>query len=175
MKAWWRSLLDRLGRPVALLALALAVTVTAMGTFVLVEDDDPEPGASADRAFLDGAATSDLIAVTSDLVNRTFSVDPKQRKKQQRFRADHLATVAQEQFRELYAPYLSKKTAAITLVTTTSGVGVVRLTDDEAEVLVIADQTAVAPDGRSNAGTAQVRLSLTRGSGSWQISSIDPI
>ena len=158
----------------ALAALVVALAVTTAGAVVLAGRDVPTSD-PADMAFLDAEATADLVATTTSLVDQVFSVDPRRAKAQARLIGEHLSAAAQQQFRELYAPYLAKDAARITLQTAVSSVGVIRLQEGKAEVLVIADQRASAPDGRSNAGTAQIRLSLAGGTGAWQITAIDPV
>lgn len=168
-----RQLPDRLSGPRSLVAMVVALVATSGGAVALAQDsgkDDP-----SDSAFVDAAATTTLVSTTTTMVDQVFSVDPRHPRAQDRLVVKHLTTSAQEQFRELYAPYLSKKAAGITLRTTATSVGVLRLEGSRAEVLVVADQQAAAPDGRTNAGTATIRLTLARTAGDWQITAIDPV
>jgi Mce-associated membrane protein len=174
MRPRLQRLIEVLSTPRALVAMAVAVVATSTGAALLATHDGT-PDDPADTAFLDSRATAELVSSTSDLVDRVFSVDPRHPKAQPRLVAEHLSPEAQEQFRKLYAPYLGKKAAGITLRTTATSVGVLRLQGDRAEVLVVADQRAAAPDGRSNSGTAGIRLSLAGGSGAWRITAIDPV
>lgn len=174
MKARLRDALVTLSGTRALAALVIALAVATTGAVVLAGRDagtsDP-----ADTAFLDAKATADLVATTTSLVNQVFSVDPRHPKVQARLVGEHLSAAAQEQFRELYEPYLAKGAARITLQTSVSSIGIIRLQEGKAEVLVIADQRASAPDGRSNSGTAEIRLSLAGGAGAWRITAIEPV
>ncbi|GAA3523982.1 hypothetical protein [Nocardioides daeguensis] len=174
MSALLRRLLVTLSGARTLLVLAVALVATSVGAILLAgqvhRSDEPD-----DTAFLDADATADLVASTTTLVDRVFSVDPSRPKATARLVAKHLTATAQDQFRELYAPYLADPAAGVTLRTSTSTVAVVRLQGRTADVLVVAEQHASAPDGRSNAGTAGIRLRLTGGSGDWQITAIDPV
>ncbi|HWJ11651.1 MAG TPA: hypothetical protein VNS46_19885 [Nocardioides sp.] len=163
-----------LGSPRALVALAVALAITTAGTLLAAGRDD-RPSQPTDIAFLDADATADLVSSTTNLVNQVFSVDPRRPKATARLIETHLTDAARQQFRDLYAPYLSKQSAGITLQTSATSVAVVTLREDSADVLVVADQQASAPDGRTNAGTAAIRLSLTGGSGNWRIAAIDPV
>lgn len=174
MKARLRDLLVALSGSRALAALLLAVVIVTTCAFVLASRDAATSDPS-DTAFLDAEATADLVATTTTLVNEVFSVDPRRPKAQNRLVEEHLSAAAQDQFRDLYAPYLAKGAARITLQTSVSSVGIIRLQDSNAEVLVVADQRASAPDGRSNAGTAQIRIGLAREDGTWRITAIDPV
>lgn len=164
---------EALSAPRALVALAVALLATSAGAIVLAGGD--ATGTPDDTAFIDSTATTELVTSTTTLVGQVFSVDPQRRKAQAGIVSKRLSASAQEQFRELYAPYLTKKASRITLQTTATSVGVLRLAGDDAEVLVVADQRATAPDGRSNAGTAGIRLRLTRSGDAWQITAIDPV
>lgn len=167
------GLLTRANGPRSLGAMAIALLATSGGAVALARDGGTD--APADSAFVDTAATTALVSSTTSLVDQVFSVDPRHRREGERLVAKHLTSPAQEQFRELYAPYLSRKSAGITLRTTATSVGVLRLEESQAEVLVVADQQAAAPDGRTNAGTATIRLTLAKAAGAWQITSIDPV
>lgn len=159
----------------ALAGLALAcVTTTACAVVLLTQETtaQPEP---VDRAFLDDERTSGLIASTTALVDQVFSVDPSRRAATARSVDRHLSPAARDQFRELYAAYLSKRSTQITLRTTTMSVGVVSMEGDEADVLVVAEQAAAAPDGRTNSGTATLRLELVESDDDWQIAKIEVV
>lgn len=159
-------------RALVMLALCVVATFAVAGLLATSDDSGAEP---ADRAFLDSRATAELVSATTTLVGQVFSVDPRKPKVQERLISDHLGPDAESRFRELYAPYLAKKSAGVTLQTTATSVGVIRLSGDEAEVLVVADQRASAPDGRANAGTANIRLTLSGGTGAWRITAIDAL
>lgn len=173
MTARLRGALRRISGPRTLAAMAVALAATSGSAVVLARDTGSD--VPTDSAFLDTGATTDVVASTTTMVDQVFSVDPRRPRAQDRLVAKHLTASAQEQFRELYAPYLSKKAAGIALRTTATSVGVLRLEGSRAEVLVVADQQAAAPDGRTNAGTATIRLTLARTAGDWQITAIDPV
>lgn len=168
-----RQLPERLSGPRSLIVMAVALVATSGGAVALARDtgtDEP-----SDSAFVDARATNALVASATTMVDQVFSVDPRHPQSQERLVANHLSRSAQGQFRELYAPYLSRKAAGITLRTTATSVGVLWLEGSEAQVLVVADQQAAAPDGRTNAGTATIRLTLAKAAGDWQITAIDPV
>ncbi|WP_110207813.1 hypothetical protein [Nocardioides daejeonensis] len=157
----------------ALTALAAVAALTAGGAVYLASESE-KPAPPANRAFLDEESTAGLLTEASTLVQQVFSVDPKRRRAQAKVVSARLAGSAQKQFHTLYAPYLGTAGQGITLRTTATSIGILQQTRDTAELLVVADQQASAPDGRSNSGTATIRLELRRKDDAWQITAIRP-
>lgn len=169
------SALDRLASTRGLASLAVILALTLGSAELLGTGWNQAPSRPTDTSFLDASDTSHLIEQTSAIVDRVFTVDPAHpRATGQSIRA-HLTADAQAQFRELYAPYLAKSVQEVALLTTTMGVGVVSQLDTTAEVLVVATQQASALDGRSNSGTAELRLRLTSDGSDWRIASIEVV
>lgn len=169
------SLLHRFASTRALVSLAAAVTVATTATVLLATGWNQSPSTPSDTAFLDAQKTSDLIERTSAIVDQVFTVDPSHRGATGKSMREHLTADAQAQFRELYAPYLAKSAEEVALLTSTLGIGVVHQSGSTAEVLVIATQQASARDGRSNSGTAELRLHLIGQGSDWQIASIEVV
>lgn len=163
---------DTVQRRTAALA-AGAVLLAAGGTAVVLAGDDTDP-TRGDVSFVDPVATSELLEQVGALATSVFTIRPGKVAAARKRAAESLVGSAVATYDELYGPQLRLAAKqGLTLVTTVRAVGVTRLAGDEADVLLFADQTATARDGRSGTGAAQVSLRLEEHGGAWKIAAIE--
>lgn len=125
-----------------------------------------------DGAWLDRRGTDSSVAAVSDIARAVFTVTPESVAAVRAEARRGLSGRAVTQYRRLYGPVLrSARTQGATLTTDIRAVGVVRLAENNLEMLVIADQTATS-GARSQTGAAQLRVSATRGEHGWAITDI---
>jgi Mce-associated membrane protein len=150
----------------AVLAAGAAVTTSLGG--------DPDADAGRNVAFVDTAATDQVMQDIGRAAEAAFTISPDKVGATRRSAHKVLTGDAVEQYDELYGPYLEKAGAdGLTLVTTVRAIGVTWLESDQATLLVLADQAGRAASGQSGVGPAQLKLEARRTDGSWKISAIE--
>lgn len=149
------------------IAAAIAI-VLALASLLL----PTSPGHSANRAWLDKRATESSAQAVSDIARALFTVTPGTVATVRAAAKKDLSGKAVAQYDKLYGPVLdSARSRPVTLTTDIRALGVTRLTESSAELLLIADQTATA-GAQSQAGEAQLRLTAAHDAHGWTIASI---
>ena len=156
---------------------ALAVAVLLMGVLAGVLTDRASTSGATVRddneAFLAVDATAAVVEQTQQTVQRAFTFDPDSIPAARRAARRSLVGEAVTQYARLYGPlFKQSRTTGLRLTTTVRSIGVASLTGDRAELLVLADQTAVSPDGQSTTGAAQLAVSAEQRDGQWMIARI---
>jgi Mce-associated membrane protein len=156
----------------ATLAVALAATATVFG-IQTAPAGSPTPGDNS--AFLDPAATRDMLDEIAKTVATVFTIDPKTVPATQQAANDNLVGRATDQYKALYGQLLQQAPQqGMSLTTTVRATGVTVLNGDRAQLLVLADQNAnVTATGQTQSGQAHLDLIAERHDGHWKIASIE--
>lgn len=154
-------------------AVATGVLLLAGGAATVLDGDESD-GANGNVAFVDPAASEALLHEVGELATAVFTIRPGRVAATKKKAQEGLVGSAVETYDELYRPQLRLAAKeGLALVTTVRALGLTRLDGDEAEVLLFADQTAVAKDGRSGTGAAQISLRVEESDGTWRIAGIE--
>ncbi|KQY57213.1 MULTISPECIES: hypothetical protein [unclassified Nocardioides] len=158
----------------ALAVLAILVLlVTGLGVALAVRGGD-DPESVENVAFLDDGTTELVIQDVEQLVKQVFSIDPKRVRTTRRAAEAALVDEAINEYDRLYKPFLAQaRKGGLSLTTTPRAIGVVELTGDDGRLLVLAEQTATSPDGRSTTGEARFELDVVQQGGTWKVSGIE--
>ncbi|MEU6040602.1 hypothetical protein ABZ801_34905 [Actinomadura sp. NPDC047616] len=161
-------------RPHRLFVVAAFVALAGCGLLALRGPAGAEEAASANRALVDTAATTEVIGDVGNALTRIFSYDPDDTAATERAAADALSGRAAHDYRRLF-PQVRRQAPAQRLALRTRVVraGLVSLTGDTARLLVFLDQAATRA-GRPAASPAAAQLSVTahRHNGQWRITEI---
>jgi Mce-associated membrane protein len=156
----------------AAVASAAVLAAGAVATTSLAGDPDPDAGRNV--AFVDTAATDQVMQDVGRAAEAAFTIRPDKVGATRRSASKVLTGAAVEQYDHLYGPYLEKaRVQGLTLVTTVRAIGVTWLESDKATLLVLADQAGRTASGQSGVGPAQLELEARRTDGHWKISAIE--
>ena len=121
-------------------------------------------------AYVDAAASTQVTNDVTQAVQAVFSVNPKRIAATRRQAHSLLVGSAMREYDKLYGPILSSAPAqGLALTTTVRAAGLTWLHQDEARLLVLADQAGRTTAGQSNAGPAQLDVHARLVDGKWQI------
>jgi len=161
-------------RALAALATAVVAVGLAAGTLTVMAATSEPQVRDANQAFLEVDATNAVIQQTQQTVERAFSFGPRSIPAARKEATKSLVDEAVTQYADLYGPLFEQgRSTGLSITTTVRSVGVESLSDDRAELLVLADQTAASPDGQSTTGAAQLGVSAVRRDGTWKIARIE--
>jgi Mce-associated membrane protein len=160
-------------RTLAALAAAVVLAGTAAVTLTVQASSSDSAGRVDNEAFLDAEATSLVMEQTRQTVGRAFTFGPESIPAAKRAARRSLVGGAVRQYAQLYEPLFKQgRSVGLSVTTAVRSVGVESLSDDRAELLVLADQTASTPDGQSTTGAAQLAVSAERQDGQWKVARI---
>jgi len=144
---------------------------------VTLTSDEPSASstlASENKAFIDQAATESVLQDVTASATAVFTIRPDAVGATRRQARKLLVGDAVEQYDELYGDYLrSAEKQGLTLQTVVRAIGVTWLDDDQARLLVLADQAGATASGQTGTGPAQLVLGARRTDGKWKIASIE--
>lgn len=130
-------------------------------------------GPAANRALVDTAATSQVIAAVGAEVTEIFSYNYADVTATRRAAAAVLAGRAAQQYEQLFGQVeRGAPSQRLVLTTRVARAGVMQLSDDTARLLVFLDQKATRPGGTSVAA-AQLAVTVQRTGGRWRITGLD--
>lgn len=155
---------------------ALATALVVAGGIAVTTNpfSDPAPEAGTNLAFIDTAATDQVMKDVGRAAEAAFTIHPKTVDATRASASEVLTGDAVAQYADIYGPYLEKALAeGLTLITSVRAIGVTSLESDEATLLVLADQAGRTATGQSGVGPAQLKLRAERTGGTWKISSIE--
>jgi Mce-associated membrane protein len=159
----------------ATLALLVAsLLLAAVGAGLAVRAAQLRDGpATANSAFTDAAATSQVTAAVSAGVSEIYSYSYSDLAATLRAADRVLAGQAAAQYRQL-APELSQAVnERLTVVTRVKAVGVSSLTPDSAQLLLFLDQTVTRGAEKSSTVPAQLDVTARLSGGTWRITNIE--
>jgi Mce-associated membrane protein len=159
------------------LAMTGAAVALAAAGGVLLATTPSSAGSTANRAVVDGPATSAVIGQVDTALVRVLSYSYKNPDATHAAAAQSLVGDAAHQYQVLFDALQRKAgTEQLTLTAKIVNAGVTSLTATHAELLVFLDQTSTrASDGTSSASAAELRIAATRTGGAWKISELVPL
>lgn len=153
-------------------AAVVAVLVVAAIAATTLRLLDRGPGAD-NIAFAAAASTEEVLGAGAQTAEKLFTIRPDQVAATRQHASTILDGDAVSQYADLYGPYLERAEGdGLTLQTTFLSIGVVRLEEEDAELLVFADQTAASRSSQGASGAAQFILSMHRTDDTWKVSGI---
>jgi Mce-associated membrane protein len=164
----------RLRAATAVLLVAAVAALVATGVS-LVRPAAPAPSDGSNVALVDGSATAEV----ADAVERGFAeilvYDYRHPHRAERAAAGFLTGDASQQYQKVYdALAASGPRQKLIHRSTVAEIGVRRLTEASAELLVFLEQETIrTTDGQVNRAPAQIRVEAVRADGTWQVSSIE--
>ncbi|MEU3369009.1 hypothetical protein ABZ734_00715 [Streptomyces sp. NPDC006660] len=159
------------GRPRRVLVLAcVLILLLGGGGLLLAARQLTEAPAANNRALTDAGATTQVIGDVSDTLGKVFSYVPQDTGVTEDAARDLLGGRAARQYAALFGE-LRQRVAEQKLSLTTHVVraAVVRLTRDQAELLVFLDQRAQRDGKPATAAAAQLHITAQHIDGHWQI------
>lgn len=147
--------------------------VTAAVAGAALSPEESSPSRSENQAFVDTEATERVLQDVTASATAVFTIRPDAVGATRRQARKLLVGDAVEQYDRLYGSYLRRaKEEGLTLETAVRATGVTWLDDDEARLLMLADQAGVTASGQTGAGPAQLVLEARLVDGQWKIASI---
>lgn len=161
-------------RPRHRLAAAGTVLLILVGAALLVAARHERSGAdTGNRALTDRAATTRVIAEVGDALGRILSYSAADTEATRSAAATALGGEASEQYRSLTGQLRGwVDDQQLTLTTRVVSAGVVRLTADSAELLVLLDQSARRAEGPPTVTAAQLAVTARLDDGRWLITGL---
>ncbi|MFE9369266.1 hypothetical protein ACFYM2_05730 [Streptomyces sp. NPDC006711] len=159
------------GRPRRVLVLAcVLILLLGGGGLLFAARQLTEAPAANNRALTDAGATTQVIGDVSDTLGKVFSYVPQDTGVTEDAARDLLGGRAARQYAALFGE-LRQRVAEQKLSLTTHVVraAVVRLTRDQAELLVFLDQRAQRDGKPATAAAAQLHITAQHIDGHWQI------
>lgn len=156
-------------RRVLLLSAATLATIAAIALGLIAAR---YPSAEeANYALVEPGGTADVTRQTRELVEAVFSFEPDTVDATRRAAAESLRGTAAKQYDQLYGDLLDQASERrLSMRTSVASVGVQRLNEDHATVLVFANQRSDQKGtGRPGLGAAQLQLRLVKVAGKWQL------
>ncbi|MER8184634.1 hypothetical protein [Kitasatospora sp. NPDC094015] len=152
-------------------AVAVAVVLLLAGAgLLLAAHHERSTADTANRALTDRAATGRVIAEVGDALDRLFSYSATEGAGDRAAAAGLLTGPAAEQYRSLTEQLRGwVGDQQLTLTTRVADAGVVRLTADRAELLVLLDQSAERAGGPPTVTAAQLAVTARLEAGRWLI------
>jgi Mce-associated membrane protein len=149
-------------------AAGAVLALLASGGFLLSHLSD---GRTIDNlAFVDAATTSRVTSDVSEAVQSAFTLDPRNPAAARRAAHRWLTGNAVGEYDDLYGPLLSSaREDGLSLTTTIRAAGLTWLHADEAQLLVMADQTGRTTAGQSRSGAAQLSVTAVLVDGRWLV------
>jgi Mce-associated membrane protein len=169
---------ERAARVRKLVVIAVVAVLLLAGTVLLaiVNHAARSNGPLANQAWVDEAATQEVVAQLTAAVKTVYSYDYRTLDKNE---ADAKAVITgayADEFDKVFAPVkqLAPKEQAV-LGTTVAAAGVLQLHDDQARVLMMVDQDGTRMNNQPIAGTkARLVVAGQRVDGKWKISEVTP-
>lgn len=154
-------------RTVALVAVLLGTATAAHAA--------PAEDATANRAFIDTAATQDALAsatqLSADLFTFSYANIKEHEEKFGRLTTGDFTGEYGKLFNDIVAQAQARK---LSLTSTVKGAGVRDLRDGQAEVLVFLDQSAAsAGTGQPTMSTTMFTATIKKVDGEWKFADID--
>lgn len=151
----------------AAMATAAAIALALIASRYPSNDD-------ANYALVDTGGTADVTTQARDLVETAFSFTPDTVGATRRAAAGSLTGTAVKQYDKLYGKLLDQASERrLSMRTSVASVGVQRLNEGHATVLVFANQrSAQKGTGRPSLGAAQLQLRLVKVDGRWKLASM---
>ena len=150
-------------------AVCAVLALLASGGFLLLHLRSD--GRTIDNlAFVDAAATSRVTSNVSEAVQSAFTLDPRNPAAATRAAHRWLTGNAVGEYDDLYGPLLSSaRKDGLSLTTTVRAAGLTWLHADEAQLLVMADQTGRTTAGQYRSGAAQLAVTAVLVDGRWLV------
>lgn len=169
------------GRPLQLRALAiftLSAILLVAGAVVLAIGNHAARanGPLANRAFLDGSATAEVVAQVTGAIKTVYSYDYTRLDANEAAAKQVITGQFAGDFDKVFAPVkaLAPKEQAV-LTTTVPAVGVLQLQDDRARLLMMVDQNGTRMGSQPIAGTsARLVAEAQLVDGHWKIAEVTP-
>ncbi|MFI1014979.1 hypothetical protein [Streptomyces sp. NPDC020965] len=157
------------GRTALVVAVVLALLIGG-GALLIRADQLRSTPAARDLTLTDTRATAQVTDEIGDAVVRIFSYTPTGVDATRQAARELLAGKAARQYGELFGQ-VEKRAAGqkLTLTTHVVRIGVVRLTDRSARLLVFLDQVAERAGNPPVTAAAQLTLTAERRDGRWRI------
>lgn len=158
--------IERLQYRCGVLALLASVLAAALGlTGALVRSDND--------ALVDAGATAAVTNQLRDPLARVLTYDYGDMNSTRKAAKDLFAGPAVTQYNRLFGSIRAEAQQQRLIVTTlVRRLGVVRLHDDQAELLAFVDQQILSGNTQQRSGTAQLRLNAERIDGRWRVTGI---
>ncbi|GAA1527770.1 hypothetical protein [Nocardioides humi] len=155
-------------------ALALLGVAVVLGLRAQALRDDP---ALANRALLDEAVAREVSTAVSRSLVQVLSYDWSQPDLTHAAADRLLSGQARDEYDTLFASLQERAPdQRLTLVTEVQVVGIQRLTEDGATLLIFLDQSSSrAEDDESSVSAAQLRVEAERNGRSWVITGLHPL
>lgn len=164
-----RPVLRAPGRRAAVAVAAVVLLLAGAGLLFGARQLTGAP-AAANHALTDTEATSQVAGDVSGTLAKVFSYTPDGTAATERSARELLDGKAARQYEELFGQVRTQVAEQkVTLSTRVVRAGVVRLTDDSAELLVFLDQTTRRGDRHPTSAAAQLSVTAQLREGQWRI------
>ncbi|WP_441248882.1 hypothetical protein [Kitasatospora sp. McL0602] len=165
------DLVERRRSPARVVAVAALVPALVLaGSGLLYLGAHAGGPAAANRALTDAQTTTEVVGDVGNALGKVFSYTPADTGATARAAGELLDGPAAAQYRTLFGQVQQQVVAQrLTLTSRVVRAGVVRLTADQAQLLVFLDQTSQREGKAATSAAAQLSVTARRQGGHWRI------